>query len=30
MGARGRQILEELGTKIPELIKMLNRAFADE
>ncbi len=30
MGTRGRQILEELGIKIPELTKMLNRAFADE
>jgi len=30
MGTKGRQILEELGIKIPELIKMLNKAFADE
>lgn len=30
MGTRGRQILEELGIKIPELVKMLNKAFADE
>lgn len=30
MGTRGRQILEELGIKIPELIAMLNKAYADE
>ena len=30
MGTRGRQILEEMGIKIPELIEMLNKAFADE
>lgn len=30
MGTRGRQIIEELGIKIPELISKLNKAFADE
>ncbi len=30
MGTRGRQILQELGIKIPELIAMLNKAYADE
>ncbi len=30
MGTRGRQIIEALGIKIPELIKMLNKAYADE
>jgi len=30
MGTKGRQILEDLGIKIPELIMMLNKAFADE
>ncbi len=30
MGTRGRQIIEELGIKIPELITKLNKAFADE
>lgn len=30
MGTRGRQIIEESGIKIVELVKMLNRAFADE
>lgn len=30
MGTKGRAILEELGIKIPELLEMLNRAFADE
>ncbi len=30
MGTRGRQILTDLGVNIPELVKMLNSAFADE
>jgi len=30
MGTRGREILESMGVKVPELIKMLNKAFADE
>jgi len=30
MGTKGRKILEELGIKIPELITLLNKAFADE
>jgi len=30
MGTRGREILEAQGIKIPELIKLLNKAFADE
>jgi len=30
MGTRGRQILEDMGIKIPELITLLNKAFADE
>ena len=30
MGTRGRQILTDLGVNIPELLKMLNSAFADE
>ena len=30
MGTRGREIIESLGIKIPELIKLLNKAFADE
>lgn len=30
MGTRGRQILEELGLNVNELIEMLNKAFADE
>jgi len=30
MGTRGRQILTELGIKIPELVAMLNKAYADE
>ncbi|MGE5279486.1 MAG: ferritin-like domain-containing protein [Deltaproteobacteria bacterium] len=30
MGTRGRQILEELGVKVPDFIAMLNKAFADE
>jgi bacterioferritin len=30
MGTRGREIIESLGIKIPELITMLNRAYADE
>lgn len=30
MGTKGRQIIEELGIKIPDLITMLNKAYADE
>lgn len=30
MGTRGREILQERGIDIPQLIKMLNQAFADE
>lgn len=30
MGTRGRQILEEMGINIPELITLLNKAFSDE
>jgi bacterioferritin len=30
MGTRGRQIIEELGIKIPDLIQMLNKAYSDE
>lgn len=30
MGTRGRQIIQELGVKIPELITMLNKAYSDE
>ena len=30
MGTKGRQILESLGIKIPELIQLLNKAYADE
>jgi bacterioferritin len=30
MGTRGRQIIEALGIKIPDLIAMLNKAYADE
>jgi bacterioferritin len=30
MGTKGREILESLGIKVDELIKMLNKAFADE
>lgn len=30
MGTRGREIIESLGIKIPELIAMLNKAYADE
>ncbi|MBN2120305.1 MAG: ferritin [Candidatus Omnitrophica bacterium] len=30
MGTRGREILESFGVKVNELIKMLNKAFADE
>ncbi len=30
MGTRGRQIIEALGIKIPDLIVMLNKAYADE
>jgi bacterioferritin len=30
MGTRGRQILKDMGIKIPELITLLNKAFADE
>ena len=30
MGTRGRQILEEMGIKVPELVTLLNKAFADE
>ena len=30
MGTKGREILKELGIKIPELITMLNKALADE
>ncbi len=30
MGTRGREILEAQGIKIDELIKLLNKAFADE
>jgi bacterioferritin len=30
MGTRGRQILEERGIKIPELLDLLLRAYADE
>ena len=30
MGTRGRQIIESLGVKIPDLVAMLNKAFADE
>lgn len=30
MGTRGRQIIETNGIKIPELVKLLNQAFADE
>ena len=30
MGTRGRQIIEERGIKIADLIKMLNKALADE
>lgn len=30
MGTKGREILESLGIKIPELIALLNKAFADE
>jgi bacterioferritin len=30
MGTRGRQIIEELGVNVSELIEMLNKALADE
>ncbi|MBN1870449.1 MAG: ferritin [Candidatus Omnitrophica bacterium] len=30
MGTKGRQIIEARGIKIPELVKLLNKAFADE
>jgi len=30
MGTRGREILESFGIKVEELIKILNKAFADE
>lgn len=30
MGTRGREIIESLGIKIPELVTLLNKAFADE
>jgi len=30
MGTKGREIIESLGIKIPELIALLNKAFADE
>ncbi len=30
MGTRGREILKELGLDVNELIKLLNKAFADE
>jgi bacterioferritin len=30
MGTKGREILESFGTNIDELIKLLNKAFADE
>lgn len=30
MGTKGREILKERGIKIPELIALLNKAFADE
>ena len=30
MGTKGRQILESTGIKVTELIKLLNKAFADE
>lgn len=30
MGTKGRQILESLGVKIDDLVKMLNKAYADE
>ena len=30
MGTRGRQIIEELGIKISDLVTMLNKALADE
>lgn len=30
MGTKGREIIESRGIKIPELVKLLNKAFADE
>lgn len=30
MGTKGRAIIESFGIKIPELINLLNKAFADE
>ena len=30
MGTKGREIIESRGIKIPELITLLNKAFADE
>jgi bacterioferritin len=30
MGTKGRQIIQELGIKIPELVAMLNKAYSDE
>jgi len=30
MGTKGREILKALGINVPELLKLLNRAFADE